>query len=547
MSGEEREKLSNFLELDDSGQFLEFIKNLLDKEPFQSHDFFKNLLDEASAKRAYRCVKTLLDIQNEINFLQNFDINSLIKKAAIDADGLMVLLLCGNNIETAAQYLFSNSETQNSPIYFHSLLRYMPIRIVDQLVDSFSKKSSIDLENPYQHAKEQFHSIAPYFARYSKTSDLKVIEQVYNAMSYIGLKENTIKDMAYGEKRKELAEKLNSLLQEKSFNAPQQEQFLTLPPSSTNSRRAAALLEIISTQNAEAFKDRGDIIRGKAFSSLRRATKYETGMSGRYAWGKSLVKAVFTHSPSPEYELFKFDRNSAILNQYPLSYKIGKQTILVNVVQFGNYNSFNKWYHGNALISDTWKSIEDLFERACSLNLIMYVNEDTYEQKLNEFYSIAAELVWLIGNTQPMQRGSGTFAELMLAIIHMQNGLSLPILKLDFPQLDVLDISFPLEDYKYFFPYFFESSTVPAHLAARFEGISSDLSVDDQMEKLYEQFNLKCSLEIEPDEESQQLISDCELTKDDNSASIKVVKDIKGKLAEIKDVDNSSAPVTKIR
>jgi len=104
------------------------------------------------------------------------------------------------------------------------------------------------------------------------------------------------------------------------------------------------------------------------------------------------------------------------------------------------------------------------------------------EKRLTEFYAKAAELVWLIGTTQPLKRGSGTVAEWLLGIIHLHHGMQPPTLKTDFPQLDVLDLTFPLSDYKSFFTYFFEPSTLPEHLRSI---PNSKESLFKQMENLY--------------------------------------------------------------
>lgn len=91
-------------------------------------------------------------------------------------------------------------------------------------------------------------------------------------------------------------------------------------------------------------------------------------------------------------------------------------------------------------------------------------------------------MVWLIGNTQPMRRGSGTVAELFLAVVHLHHGRNPPILKLNYPQLDVLDISFPCDDYDQLFPNFFEPQTIPPGLQCQ---LSPTQSTEDELAQLY--------------------------------------------------------------
>ena len=144
------------------------------------------------------------------------------------------------------------------------------------------------------------------------------------------------------------------------------------------------------------------------------------------------------------------------------------------------------WLGGDQTLSATWRAIEDLFEELMALDLkkpkeITAQTIKKHESQLTEFYAKAAELVWLVGNSAPLRRGSGTMAEWLFAIIHLQHGLEPPLLKTEFPQLDVLDITFPLSDYKRFFTYFFEPSTIPTHL--RRPALSQSLA--SQMEALY--------------------------------------------------------------
>jgi len=70
-----------------------------------------------------------------------------------------------------------------------------------------------------------------------------------------------------------------------------------------------------------------------------------------------------------------------------------------------------QFHHGLAPIAHTWPAIENLFEEIMEMDLKPTQSKQESEKRLTEFYAKAAELVWLIGTTQPLKRGSGTVAE----------------------------------------------------------------------------------------------------------------------------------------
>jgi hypothetical protein len=329
--------------------------------------------------------------------------------------------------------------------------------------------------------------------------------EVSDQCDFLGLKKILKRDMDYGKKRqqlvKNLCETLNHFSREKLNFFPKENRFLQLRPSSKGTRQAAALLEKIS---AESFLDQ----KQEDFQKIR-GQGYTTSIYGYYESALPLIKAILCFSPQSSdfaiYRKYNKQGNNPVLGtstsryspfcNYHLCYKY--EGILVNRIQFSSSASEEGryWEHGRAPIAATWGKIEDLFEEALAMDLkkpdekFTPEEQESYQEKLTQFYSIAAELVWLIGNTQPLNRGSGTYAELMLALICMHHGLQPPILKKEFPQLDVLDITFPLRDYKFFFPHFFEPSTIPESVRSKFNDIDSSQSVAAQMEQLYKKFN----------------------------------------------------------
>lgn len=138
------------------------------------------------------------------------------------------------------------------------------------------------------------------------------------------------------------------------------------------------------------------------------------------------------------------------------------------------------WGHGRLPLEFTMGDIENLLDKMQTLP------KDPSPEQLTDFYSDAAQLVWLIGNTTPLGRGSGSVAELTLKAIFEFHGLQAPILKPEFPQLDVLDITFPLDDYIKLFPYFCEPSSLPKHLQ---KPTLPHLSAVEQIETYYNEIN----------------------------------------------------------
>lgn len=482
----------DILSQDDAAKLAQFM-NLHDKQ-FTKEDLFY-LLTQAVDLRAYQCVEVLLEFQKKLP-INKTELSRLAQKTADRGDGLLVYMLEQHDSSATSRRLFKykiffDSERKNLVSdeqfknYLLTLLRFTPIEIIDKAVEIFSTENPWKrtfLAKIYEESKTDFYSTAPYFSRYLRTSDLKDLQVSYYRPKYIDLKTTAFKDLKYGEERKAFAQTLFAKLSAQEKYRPTQDEFLELPHSSTNTRRVAALLQEISAWIYEKQKL-------SEFKTLR-SKRSETLIAGRYTWAQPLIESIQLFSQSKD--IIKRDGIG-----YELHYNIDHDDLKLNSVMYDKaiVEDLHKWEHGRASLSDTWKRIEDLFETIWSMDLKKPAKEaglseiTQYQAKLTEFYSNAAELVWLIGNTQPMDRGSGTFVELMFAIIHLHHDLQPPILKLDFPQLDLLNITFPLSDYKYFFPYFFEPSTIPEHL--RFKDISPLVPLSTQMEQLYHKLKSK--------------------------------------------------------
>ena len=81
-------------------------------------------------------------------------------------------------------------------------------------------------------------------------------------------------------------------------------------------------------------------------------------------------------------------------------------------------------------------------------------------EDVNIFYNELIRLIWLIGNTTPLTRGSGTVVEWTWALAHMYHGLSVPLLKKINPQLDPIGLTLLLQEYQEYFREFFEPETI---------------------------------------------------------------------------------------
>lgn len=377
-----------------------------------------------------------------------------------------------------------------------TLLRFMPIEIVDILVALLSKRKS-PTESIYQQAKERFFAAAPYFSRYTINKDLIDLGHIYSRGLYLNpgtmpkdifRKYITENDMKYGENRKNKAMALFlSLTDDKTKTmTPISSEYNNLPPSSKKTRRAAALLEKISQFISSDTEAASNYFR---VESLRDTESWRTPIHGRYAFALPILKKVYALSNAND-----FEKKDTSVHYKMLYMKNQNEKIFMNeIICPPNLNLTKNWHHGRAKISETWTYIEDKFEELWDMEIQQPLDktdpeeQEAYKKQLTRFYAETAELLWLTGNTQPLKRGSGSYAELLFGILHLRHGLQTPILKLEFPQLDVLNISIPLSDYKKMFTYFFEPCTIPEHLHFN---ISSSLSIEDQLEAVYKKINL---------------------------------------------------------
>jgi len=463
---------------------------------------------EAIKYEAPKCLRFLVDeINKKIKIDQKLDkLDKLIKCLKSKADINLFLAIFQDNEENAADLLFSffmlSKDIFKNPApyqkliekeirhFLYKLLKKNEIELVDRIVAHLQKDSQYGelIAKFYPKIKEDFLEIGPYLAQYSKSYQIQIVRHSYSRnkpSDPIG------EEIEHGFSCRSHAGRLLKEAQNLNLE-PTKEEFLKFPPSSTGTRRVAGLVEKYCEIRAKRQEERSGTLLNEnednkiiKFKSIRRAG-WKTPIAGNYDFAGPIVKAVsqFSNAPDLQFGSFKNVIIESQLSEFLASMNfLYKGQVINNVTLHTNKNEVlvkNKqikdpkqkmeenlyWYHGRLPIETTWKDIEDTFEELMAFSFKKPSDNkpcsiEKYEKQLFEFYARASKLVWLIGNTQPLCRGSGTLAEWLLAIVHLQHGIKPPILKNEFPQLDVLDISFPLSDYQRLFTYFFRPSTLP--------------------------------------------------------------------------------------
>lgn len=460
-------------------------------QSFNSTDPSKMLAQAVNAN-APRSIAILLKRLN----ISTTTLETLIQQAALDNNLVIVLALCQNDFNRAANAMFKDdlflkvnqTELDKNLV---AILRFTPVDVVETIVNAYvigNDKNKNALLQSYSTEKHKFFQYAPAFARYTEPSAFAALGRMYGRYTPKGFKEKAERDMEYGQGRSALVAVLaHEMESETAANTfiPTRPELLSLPSASNGSRTFAALLEKIADYNTR--KNDNDLI----FYELNQPQKktFRTPVASQYKWAKPLISAVFHHSQSKQVLKYPDQENNAL---YSLTYKGSIINHVESIVE--DYEQFYMtWQHGRLPLKDTIEDIENLLNTMKKQPLTTVpdpkeTGNETKENKeqLTQFYANATKLVWLIGNTQPLKRGSGSVAELTLMAIFKFRGLQAPILKIEFPQLDVLDITFPLDDYIKLFPYFCESSSLPKHLR---KPSLSHLSVNEQIKSYYNEIN----------------------------------------------------------
>jgi hypothetical protein len=387
------------------------------------------------------------------------------------------------------------------------MFRFMPLQVVESIFELFLSQVPFDSRKPelhlaYKQTKKLFLETAPFYARYAKTDLLDELFLRYNRDSTQSLLEIAEADTQYGIERQQFAKKLVFKFSDKALQEikPRSQAFLELPASKNSSRMVAALMEEVSLWLYQE-RNRSNDARQDSFKTLRsqlegygiydnevvfgerylyRGSRTPFNSNCGYVWAQPLVDTVYLLSRSPDI------RKEKLLGNFKY-YLLHADRVVTSVS-----NQFKSWSHGQLPIHDTWEKIEDIFEELWLADLtVININprvagKTSYEKNITWYYANLAKLLWLMGNTQALDRGTGTVVEILNAVIHYRHQLAPPVLQVEFPQFDVLNITFPFKEYhEQLFPHFFEPSTMPKHILTRQHKELNLLSALKQVTYLY--------------------------------------------------------------
>lgn len=421
-------------------------------EIWRNDPSLKKMIIEELAKAVYapQCVALLSP------HLEKSSRETLLKAAVERGCAEIVLILCDNDEKRAATILFSDLTPSKITLKLIEdigsrvckILRFSKMEIADKVINAFIKLHPNDenaLRSICDAAKEKYLKVSPFFAHHVQTDSLSFIKGGYN--NQLNLNDKAYEeDLKYGDSCRKKVEELEKQL--RSDSKPSEKDFLTLPPSKSGSRMGAFLLEKIAEFRSQKQKDRAQGFKADLFASLREEMPGKTDITDHiaYGFGTELAGAVRQFSKADD------------LEKTTHGYNTKYHGMTMTKVRKLEGKAF--WEHGVQPVKISWSFVEECLEEILKMDL-------KKPENLRIFYDKLCELVWLIGNTQPLLRGSGSVAEFIFAIAHIKHGLKVPTLKKDFPQLDVSDISFPLSDYKKFFTYIFEPKTLPQGVQRR--------------------------------------------------------------------------------
>lgn len=370
--------------------------------------FKKGCLEHKSVE----CVKLLLKRGNISPSVREECLQKAVEFNHLD----IVLALCGNDMEQAAQKFIEKigkaDEKQRSN-QWRALYRLNPIEIVDQMKERFFSSFHQEIEE----VRKDCMLWMPHVSQYHKPRDLGFVERVYQKNDDIALS-SVEKDRSYGLRCYDWIQNLLSQYKKNEHIEPQGEEYRKLPAGSKGKRCAAWFTEQIA--HFRNLARQGDEVR------LRKGdVSYETRIpSERYRWGYILMGRDLAE----KHVLFS-------------SYK-GK---ILNAIEL------SRWNHGREPQLFTWPDIEDTFEK------VLHTNPKKHRA---QFYDSLIKLVWLIGNTTPLTRGTGSVVEGIWAFSHRYWNCPVPILKKQFPQFDVINLSCNLKNFQKKWSCYFEPSTL---------------------------------------------------------------------------------------
>ena len=366
------------------------------------------------------CIQLLLERRNINAQIQGESLQEAVQLNHAD----IALLLCNGDIQRLIGLFYQRINQLNENemrLQWTALFRLNPIELVNRMMDPFVQSfEPIRRENINRilvETRDDCMRWLPHVSQYNKAVDLGSIQQAYqkNDNALLALVD---KDRAYGIRCFDLVNHLLANYRENQNLEPLGDKYRQLPAGLNGRRTVAWFIEKIA-----AFRN---LARQGDSAELRNSTTaYQTPIPvDRYRWGYTLMDE-------------NLSRHHVCSNHYN-----GK--ILSSI-------EFYRWYHGRESLAFTWPDIENEFQT------VMTMNPDANPQ---QFYRSLIKLVWLIGNTTPLTRGTGSVVESMWAFVHRYWNLPVPILKKEYPQFDVINISSPLEPYQNIWARYFSPPTL---------------------------------------------------------------------------------------
>ncbi len=357
---------------------------------------------------------------------------------------------------------------------FSTVLRNSPESAVNNLLSTIetmlgsvntelNSKILTTINECAKKALKDFERWGCQIARYCKSDEMKLVESRY-------VKSNTLKlkdEMEYGEQSFKDAENALKLCMDPqaqpSNDGPLS--FLNNEVKRNEYHLRIAVEYLINCHYVNSLK-RGS---GQETANLMKSINLDgfphTPLAG-YAWASDLVDEIYGLAKEGSVDdvalisdfygpAVKFDGYVLIYDGEPLSF------FIKNPSQERHGINIPSWFHGQEPIYKHWPRLESLF------NKIMKFPLDTTDKvSLKAFYDPVIETIWLLGNTTPVIRGTGKLVEQIFTMAHLRHDLRTPLLRLANPQIDVLNISYPLSVYKKRFLYkFFELESLPPPIA----------------------------------------------------------------------------------
>ncbi len=366
------------------------------------------------------CVQLLLKRKNVNAQIQGECLREAVKLNHAD----IAKVLCNGDMPRVAGLFFEKfkwldeSELRRQ---WTALFRLNSIEVVSSLMDpfiqSFQPNRRENIRRILEEVKRECMQWLPHVSQHDKPSDLALVQQAYQKNDEPTLS-SIDKDRVYGLRCFNLVGQLLANYKENQNLEPKDDKYRQLP-AGLNGKRTVAWF----TEQIAAFRNKA---RQGDEAKLRTTTLQTPIPGGRYRWGYILMDES--------------------LGQNHICSSLYKGNVINSI-------ELSRWHHGQVAQSFTWADIENQFQT------VMRTNP---KNKPEPFYRSLIQLVWLIGNTSPLTRGTGSVVESMWAFVHRYWNLPVPILKKEYPQFDVINISSPLETYQNVWSRYFEPPTLMA-------------------------------------------------------------------------------------